>query len=146
MYRRSKTVLLCAWSIAFLSCAAGAIVISRNVAVSAGQTLTQARPAGQVRNLSLQPEAFKLSRRLGSRFMPSRQLTSMLFGTLTTGNMQQNVSITRQQTSNGENVQVATTGEPAVLAWTDDESSNAPGSTLSEAQQTLLERLALDNP
>jgi len=146
MYRRSKTVLLCTWSIAFLACAAGAVLISRNVAVTAGQTLTQSRPAGKVRNLSLQPEAFKLSRRLGSRFAPSRQLTSMLSGTLTTGTVQQTVTITRQQTSSGEDVQVAIAGEAATLAWSDLEGSKAPGATLSEAQQTLIERLALDTP
>lgn len=146
MYRRSKTVLLCAWSIAFLACAAGAVLISRNVAVTAGQTLTQSRAAGKVRNLSLQPEAFKLSRRLGSRFAPSRQLTSMLVGTLTTGTVQQNVTITRQQTSSGEDVQVAIAGDATTLAWTDAEGSKASGSTLNEAQQTLIERLALDTP
>jgi len=146
MYRRSKTVLVCLWSIAFLVCAAGAVVISRNLAVSAGQTLPQTRPVGNVRNLSLQPEAFKLSRQLGSRFMPSRQLTSLLTGTLTVGNVQQNVAVTRRPTNSGEDIQVAIAGEPAQLAWSDDDDSTARGPVLSEAHQILLERLALDNP
>src|SRR5690348_11188317 len=110
MYRRSRTVLVCAWSIAFLACAAGALLITRNIAVSARQTPAPSRPAGQSRNLSLQPEAFKLSRRLGNRFSPSRQLTSMLVGTVTTGNVQQNVSVTRRQISSGEDIQVAIAG------------------------------------
>ena len=146
MYRRSKTSLLFAWSMAFVVCAAGAIIISRNIAVTAGQTPGQVRPAVTTRNLSLQPEAFRLSRRLGSRFSPSRQLTSILAGALTTGALLQNVTITRQQTSSGEDIQVAVAGDSATLGWSDTEVSKAASSTLTEAQQILLERLALDNP
>lgn len=146
MYRRSRTVRLCAWSIAILACATGALLITRNIAVSARQTPTPSRPPGQIRNLSLQPEAFKLSRRLGNRFSPSKQLTSMLAGTLTTGNVQQNVSVTRRQIPNGEDIQVAIAGDSAVLSRSDDANLQARNSGLSEARQVLLERLTLDNP
>jgi hypothetical protein len=70
----------------------------------------------------------------------------MLAGTLSTGIVQQTITITRQQTFSGEDIRVAITGEPATLAWSDDEDSKAGNSTLSEAQQILLERLALDHP
>jgi hypothetical protein len=78
--------------------------------------------------------------------MPSRQSTSILAGTLTTATVQQNLTITRRQTASGEDIQVAISGEPATLGWSDADDSKTSGSTLSEAQQTLLERLALDNP
>jgi hypothetical protein len=142
MYRR--TVVLCTWSVALLTCAFSAVLINRNLSARAEQTVTQSRPAGKARNLSLQPEAFKMSRRLGSRFMPSRQSTLTMLGTLTPGSVQQNLSITRRQTATGEEVGIA--GEAGTLAWSDLEGARASGANLSEAQQTLIERIVLDNP
>jgi hypothetical protein len=129
MYRR--TVVLCTWSVALLTCAFSAVLINRNLSARAEQTVTQSRPAGKARNLSLQPEAFKMSRRLGSRFMPSRQSTLTMLGTLTPGSVQQNLSITRRQTATGEEVGIA--GEAGTLAWSDLEGARASGANLSEA-------------
>ena len=75
MYRKFRTALLCAWSITFIVCVVSAIIVNHDMSVSADQTPVQTSPAGKVRNLSLQPEAFRLSRRLGNRFIPSRNVT-----------------------------------------------------------------------
>lgn len=146
MYRRSRRVLLCAWSIAFLACAICAVIVNRNMAASADQTPVQTRPAGKPRNLSLQPEAFNLSRRLGNRFRPSRESASTMVGTLTTAGTEQTVNITRTQTSTGEDVGIGIAGEAGTLTWNDVDGAKATGSTLGEAQQILIERVVLDNP
>jgi uncharacterized protein YjbI with pentapeptide repeats len=67
-----------------------------------------------------------------------------MLGTLTPGSVQQNLSITRRQTATGEEVGIA--GEAGTLAWSNLEGARASGANLSEAQQTLIERIVLDNP
>jgi hypothetical protein len=66
-------------------------------------------------------------------------------GTLTTRDAEQNVSITRQQTPTGEDVVIGLAGEAETLAW-NNQGIKAAGSTPDEAQQTLIERVVLDNP
>ena len=146
MYRRSRTVHLCAWSAALLAFAVCAVRVSWNMSASADQNPIQTRPAGKVRSLSLQPEAFKLSRLLGNRFTSSRQSSSTIAGILTTGGVEQNVNITRRQTPGGEDVAIRLAGQPDTLVWNDLEGAKATASRVSEAQQTLIERVALDNP
>ncbi|HEX7772302.1 MAG TPA: hypothetical protein VF435_07755, partial [Pyrinomonadaceae bacterium] len=97
-----------------------------------------------MRNLSLQPEAFKLSRRLGNRFMSSRQTSSTLAGTLITGTQQQEVNVVRRQTSGGEDVGIGVAG--VALTWSDGEGPGASGSNVNEGQRMLIERLVLDSP
>jgi len=117
------------------------------MSASADQTQAQRRSVGKGRNLSLQPEAFKLSRRLGNRFSVSRETASDIVGTLTTGSEQKNVRITRRQTSSGEDVGLAIAAEAGTLAWNDVEGAKATGGRrLDEAQQTLIERVVLDSP
>jgi hypothetical protein len=145
MYRRSRTVLSCAWFIAFLICATGAVLIYRNQSASADQTGAPIRPVGKRRNLSLQPEAFKLSRLLGNRFTASNLSSATIVGTLTTRDAEQNVNITRQQTPTGEDVVIGLAGEAETLAW-NNQGTKAAGSMPDEAQQTLIERVVLDNP
>ena len=146
MHRRSRTVHLCAWSTALLACAVLAVRVSWNMSVSADQNPTQTRPVGKVRSLSLQPEAFKLSRLLGNRFTPSHQSSSTIAGSLTTDGVQQNVSITRRQTPTGEDVAIRLAGQAGTLVWNDLEGAKATASSLGEAQKTLIERVVLDNP
>jgi hypothetical protein len=145
MYRRSRIVIVFAWSITFLICAVSSVVLNRNLSASADQTRPPGRPAGKGRNLSLQPEAFKLSRRLGNRFTTSNLSSAMIVGTLTSRGVEQNVNITRQPTPTGESVAIGLAGEAETLAW-NDLGAKAAGSTPSEAQQTLIERVVLDSP
>ena len=142
MRLRSKPVLLWTLPLVFLACAVSAVFLSH---ASSTQNPIQSRTV-KVRNLSLQPEAFKLSRRLGNRFTSSRQTSSTVSGTLTTGTLQQSVNVVRSQTSTGEHVGIGMTGAVGTLTWSDVDGPKAPGSTLGEGQRMLIERLVLDSP
>ncbi|HEX7773909.1 MAG TPA: hypothetical protein VF435_15920, partial [Pyrinomonadaceae bacterium] len=139
MYLRSKTVLLWTLPVVILACAVSAVLIRGTSAQNPIQTRT-----GKVRNLSLQPEAFKLSRRLGNRFTSSRQTFSTLAGTLVTGVQQQEVNVVRRQTSGGEDVGIGVAG--AALTWSDVDGPGAAGANVNEGQRMLIERLVLDSP
>ena len=97
------------------------------------------------RNLSLQPEAFKLSRNLGQRFTSSRREVSLLSGTLTIGADRQPIRIQRQQNQRGEKVEVAIGGRPDSLSWSNEEGAKSSDRTASENERMLIERLALDS-
>ena len=152
MFPPAKSILLCTLPAVLLACGVGALLVSHASSkrqtdiVSPAQTPTQTRTAQKVRNLSLQPEAFKMSRRLGNRFMSSRQSFSTVAGTLTVGTSQQTITILRRQTSSGENLDIAIAGEPGVLSWSDVEGAKAAGSTPGETERILIERFALDSP
>ena len=145
MRLRSKTVLLCTLSIVFLGFAI--VLISRASSKRTNPlTTTTQTSTSKVRNLSLQPEAFKLSRRLGNRFISSRQTSSTLVGTLTAETLQQNVNVVRSQTATGENVGIELAGATGRLTWSDVDGPGVSGSMLSEGKRLLIERLVLDSP
>lgn len=146
MYFRSKTVLLYMLPVILIACAVSAVLLgSARSSVSTAQNPNQTRP-GKGRNLSLQPEAFKLSRRLGNRFASARQTSSILAGTLVTGALQQDVSVVRKQTSSGEEVGIGVAGAPGTLTWSDGDGPGTAGANVNEGQRVLVERLVLDSP
>ena len=152
MFRRHKTALF-SWTIAIIVCAVSAMLVSRALAArdsdraaSAMQTTTQTRTPAKVRNLSLQPEAFKLSHRLGHRFSSAKQNSATLTATITKGGVQRTISISRQQTATGEDVSASMAGDAATLTWNDIDGSRVSSATLTEDQRLLIERLALDTP
>jgi hypothetical protein len=136
--------------------AAGALglVVARTWAKPAGNRpamLTQPNaspPPGKrpaVRNLSLQPEALKLSRNLGQRFMKSRREVSVLSGTLVSGTNRQPIRIQRQQNDRGERVEVAIGGRPTSLNWSNEEGAKSADRAASESERVLIERLTFDS-
>ena len=146
MYLSSKTLLLWTFPLVFLACAVSAVFLTRassNMPVSTAQTATRTT---KIRNLSLQPEAFKLSRRLGNRFTSTRQTASTLVGTLITGTLQRNVNVVRSQTATGENVGIAIADIAGTLTWSDVDGPKVSGAIPAEAQRMLIERLVLDSP
>jgi hypothetical protein len=107
--------------------------------------ITTGTPA-RTRNLSLRPEAFELSRRLGQRFRsPGREL-SVQAGTLTTGSGLHAVVIRRSQTARGERVEVALDGGPALLAWDAEQGARSSGVAATGEERLIAERLVLDSP
>ena len=98
-----------------------------------------------LRNLSLQPEAFKLGRNLGKRFVSSRREVSVLIGTLIIGTDRQPILIQRQQNDRGERVEVAIGGRLASLSWSDEEGAKSADRSASESERVLIERLAFDS-
>ncbi|HKP83798.1 MAG TPA: hypothetical protein VJT69_17415 [Pyrinomonadaceae bacterium] len=139
MFLRWKMVLLWTLPVVILACAVSAVLIRG----TSSQNPVQPR-TGKTRNLSLQPEAFKLSRRLGNRFASSRETSSTLAGTLITGTLRQEVNVVRKQTSSGEEVGIGVAG--AALTWSDAEGPGASGANVNEGQRMLIERLVLDSP
>ena len=102
-------------------------------------------PKGSTRNLALQPEAFKLSRRVGQRFMSGSREVSVMNGTLLTGSERLPFQIIRRQTDRGEQVDIAINGAPPSLTWSDDEGPKASDRAANETERALIERLALDS-
>lgn len=111
-------------------------------------TQRPATPVGKrqaTRNLSLQPEAFKLSRNLGQRFISARREVSVLIGTLITGTERQLIRIQRQQNDRGERVEVAIGVGPAALSWSDEEGPKVADHAASESERLLIEQLTFDS-
>lgn len=96
--------------------------------------------------LSLQPEADKLRRRLGRRFVAAGKERAMLTGTLTIGANTSPVRIVRTQNDDGEHVEIALAGLPASLTWTATEGARSGAGLANGIERLLIERLALDSP
>lgn len=100
----------------------------------------------RARNLSLQPGAFNLGRRVGQRFSSSQREQSVLLGTLTTGTEQRGVNITRKQTDNGEQVEINLAGSRGLLSWDAETGPLSSGARATGSERELIERLVLDSP
>jgi hypothetical protein len=86
--------------------------------------------------LARQPEAARLRRRLGNRFLaPGREVTTLI-GALKIGAQHHTARITRSQADDGESLTVGLNGGPATLTWDGKNgaktgSSPATGETLA---------------
>lgn len=98
------------------------------------------------RNLSLQPEAFSMGRRLGQRFSPAKRDISILVATLTIGSEPRIVQITRTQKDDGEQVEIKIAGSTASLNWDAKQGALSSGSRATGSDRELIERVALDSP
>jgi hypothetical protein len=105
----------------------------------------RAEQRARSRNLSLQPEAFNLSRRLGKRFSHSKREQSILVGTLIVGAERQAVRVIRRQTDDGEQVEIAVAGSSVPLSWDASQGAMQSGERAGN-ERDLTERLALDSP
>ena len=145
MSRNGKTLISAAASMIALTCATG-IILNSSASPETPTTppTTQTPTEGRPRNLSSQPEAFRLSRRLGARFTPKARATTILTGTLTVGASQQLVTINHRQTDEGESVDVGV-GE-RVLTWSNTEGVRGSPSSATESELLLTERLIFDSP
>jgi len=143
MSRKWKTLIL---SVVALLCAISAILISRassEPGLRDAQTPTKPRSERNLRNLSLQPEALQVSRRLGARFTAAARGSCIATGNLSVGPNQQIVTIVRQQTENGESVVIELGGR--MLTWSAGEAIKG-SSSLTETERLLAERLVFDSP
>lgn len=114
----------------------------RNSAPSA-QTSTATRAA---RNLSLQPEAFNLGRRLGQRFSSRTRELSTFTGILTVGTNQTLVTTVRGQTANGERVEIYVASSPTAFTWDANQGALVGTSRATGSDRDLIERLVFDSP
>jgi hypothetical protein len=106
---------------------------------------TPARGRSQNR-LALQPEADKLRRRLGQRFLAPGREVSTLIGAVTLGADRQPVRIVRSQDDDDERLTIALGGGPPSLTWSGLEGARLNGNPATGSLRSLIERLALDSP
>ena len=99
-----------------------------------------------LRNLSLQPEAFNLGRRLGTRFSPGKREKSILVGTVTIGTERRIVQTIRTQRDDGEQVEIKIAGAPGALTWDAGQGALSSSSRANAGDRELIERLVLDSP
>jgi hypothetical protein len=117
-------------------------------AIDSGALSPQSERAEQTargRNLSLQPEAFNLSRRLGKRFSPNKRAQSVLVGTLIVGAERQVVRVVRRQTDDSEQVEINLAGSRNPLTWDAVQGAKEAGEGAG-SKRVLIERLVLDSP
>jgi len=101
---------------------------------------------GRWRNgLAFQPEADKLRRRLGRRFLAPGREVSVLAGALTIGSERYIAQITRSQDDDDERVMISLNGGPA-LTWSGLNGALSDGAAAEGSLRSLVERLALDSP
>jgi hypothetical protein len=96
------------------------------------------------RNLSLQPEASILSRKLGKRFSGGRNL-SVIDGVLTACGQSQTVRILRRQSTEGEEIEIVL-ADGRTLTWRQTDGVSAAGAQPALSDRLLIERLVFDSP
>lgn len=148
MSRKWKTLILSGASLVVVVCATSVVLMSNaspeSMLTTPPTPATQTRTERKTRNLSLQPEAFRVSRRLGARFSPKARGSTITTGTLIVGADQQIVTMMRRQTDDGESVDVDLGGRK--LTWSDSEGVRAVPSSPTAAERLLAEQLVLDSP
>jgi hypothetical protein len=146
-YRIFVPALLClALSIAVYIVSARPTSHSPHTQEVSSQSTTRASDDRESGNLSVQPEAVKLSRRVrGGRFDATKPRSVVMYGVLTTANDKRNVQITRYQTGAGEHVEVSVADAKATLSWDSASGAHSSAATLDLNDRRLLERLTLDS-
>lgn len=95
--------------------------------------------------LAVQPEANRMRRRLGNRFLTQGNSISTLVATLTIGGQSQMVRIVRGYGENGESVVIERTGNLPSMSWNDNTGALMNGAKAAGETRLLIERLALDS-
>jgi hypothetical protein len=97
------------------------------------------------RNLSLQPAALGLGRKLGQRFLKAGREVTVLEGTITTDTGGRYIIVRRVQDEGGERVEITVAGSGAPLTW-DAGGTSQTGHQAAAGASALAERLVLDSP
>jgi len=106
-------------------------------------------PTNQRRSLSrlaFQPEANKMRRRLGKRFVEPGREVSVSTGILTIGSDHLAIRIVRtQDEEEGEQISIAI-GANSAFAWSPKAGAVSNGNALTGNERAVVERIALDSP
>lgn len=146
MSRMPRYLKVCSVCLVVLGCVTGAFLITRASVENSVPVPQIAAPPSMgrgSRNLSRQPEALRVSRRLGKRFDPSSRVASVLTGKVTIAGSEQPLTIIRRQSEKGEDVELRIAGR--VVSRGMGESARAGSSGLTETEQSLVERLVYDS-
>jgi hypothetical protein len=153
MFVQSRTLLSCAPLIGLVAFGTAALLVDRAAAPNrikeqptTAQESTQTRLAPQARNLSLQPEALKLARHLGARFLAPKDTTSVMTATLKIGSDARTIQMTRAQTEDGESVQIAIDSSSGPFTWDAKQGGLTSGRQPGPTERELIERLVFDSP
>jgi hypothetical protein len=122
------------------------ITVGQPIASNPSSQGKSAQPRPSIRNLSLQPEALAMSRRLGSRFASDKREKSVLVGTLTISGDRRTVQTIRTQTDDGETIEIKVSGSGASLTWDSNHGCQSGGNRASDSDRELIERLVFDSP
>jgi hypothetical protein len=121
----------------------------KKAAISKPAAATQAnrdRATPRPGNLSLQPEALAVARRLGTRFGHGNRTRSTIVGTLTIGSETRVVRIVRTQTDDGEQIEIDTAGKSEALTWDSNAGGMFGAARAQGGDRDLIERLVFDSP
>jgi hypothetical protein len=134
--------------ITLVTFAARAWWVETNSAAKQDGAAAQPTPArGNLRNkLSLQPEADRLRRRLGQRFLAQGREVSVLLGALTLGSERSTVRIVRSQDDDVERLTIALNGGQPALSWSSADGARSGNDPATGSVRELIERIALDSP
>lgn len=113
MSRMPSYLKVCSVCLVVVVCVTGAFLITRASVDRATPNNENAVPAAISHGgstLSRQPEALRVSRRLGKRFEPSSRAASVLTGKVSIGGSEQPLTIIRRQSDQGEDVEVRLAG------------------------------------
>ena len=118
--------------------------------VLASQTLQGSAANGEngpgEMDLASQPEAFKLSRRIGGNRFKARSASDLnVSGVVTTGTAQQNIQLTRQKTASGERVKLFTPDSTVALEWEAASGVSDASKTSNAEKGAEFERLIFDS-
>ena len=150
LMKNRKRFLVSTLVLAGLATAGLAFVSTRSTSPMVNSTRAKVNPPPAIpsrsRNLSLQPEAFAMSRRLGQRFSSRNRHQTIISGTLRIGTDQRVISVLRRQTDDGERLEIAFIGSPALLTWSAADGPLSSGAAATGSDRELIERLVLDSP
>lgn len=142
---RCKTVLLSAVIVALIATGTVALLAGRAAAL-APQTTREIQKVPTAKQLSLQPEALKVARQLGARFLARKDTTSVVNATLKIGSEARAMQMTRRQAPDGESVEIAIEGSPGPLAWHARQGALRLGRQPGPTERELIDRLVFDSP
>lgn len=143
----SKNLVICGVCLSAVAVTSVVFITSASVETDSSAQVSQGAVGNRSRNLSLQPEALRVNRRLGKRlsaFGKAISTTSAMSANLTTAGTDQVVTLTRRQVAKGENVELSLAGR--LLTWNAEEGTKSTLGTPSGPESLLLERLIYDSP
>ena len=125
--------------------AASAPLTSPSIASRPGQTSGKSG-RGLHSRLSHQPEADRVRRVLGQRFLSAGRERTVLVGTLTIGTDRSIVRIIRTQSDDGEQIEMAIDSGGSSMTWNPTEGARVDANRAVGTSRAIIERLALDSP
>jgi hypothetical protein len=144
------TALFCAVGLTLLAAYAKSGSNAASASNEPGQSL-QASTSGVedgpvAPDLAAQPEAVKLSRRIGGdRFKAKNPPALIVQGVVSTGNDRQSVQLSRSRNATGERVELLAAGAATTLSWDASAGARSSGGSLALTERALLEQLVFDS-